>query len=383
MSAAQQVIAKFGSQAELARLTGKRPGTIQHWTKTGVIPAKWHSRLLALADELGINLSPSDFLEVFEEPATDDRLPVARWPGVLPIGGSELDVYVLDDGRRVITRTGATRMLIGRQGGGKLEGYLGTQVLREYLPTDWEEQLVQFVLPQVTNKTVLGMSAELFLDICGAYVRAWSDGALKSSHQQGVAARASMFLAACAKTGLIALIDEATGYQYAREENALQFKLRLFLEDEMRKWEKTFPDELWQEFGRLTRWRGSVNSRPKYWGQLVMELVYGYLDPDVTRWLRENAPKPQKGQNYHQYLSSQYGLKKLVEHLWMLIGMARACDSLHELKQRMAEQFGRTPIQLTLWVPERPPSQLLSFSNPDSEIPGNQMAPEQVSLALV
>ena len=75
-----------------------------------------------------------------------------------------------------------------------------------------------------------------------------------------------MLLAACAKVGLIALIDEATGYQRDRPVDALQFKLRLYLAEEMRKWEKTFPDELWEQFGRLTGWQGSLHSRPKYWG---------------------------------------------------------------------------------------------------------------------
>jgi len=62
---------------------------------------------------------------------------------------------------------------------------------------------------------------------------------------------------------------------------------------------KTFPDQLWVEFGRLTNWQGSVHQRPKYWGKLVMELIYGYLDADVAAWLKENAPKPVHGQNYH------------------------------------------------------------------------------------
>jgi hypothetical protein len=43
-----------------------------------------------------------------------------------------------------------------------------------------------------------------------------------------------MFLASCAKVGLIALIDEATGYQYDRAADALQVKLKAFLAEEMR-----------------------------------------------------------------------------------------------------------------------------------------------------
>ena len=162
-----------------------------------------------------------------------------------------------------------------------------------------------------------------------------------------------MFSVAVAKTGLIALIDEVTGYQYARAEDALQVKLRAFLADEMRKWERTFPNELWIEFGGLTGWQGAVTQRPKYWGKIVMEIIYQYLDPDVAKWLKEHAPKPQHGQNYHQWLSAQYGLKKLIEHIWMVIGIARTCQSMSELKDKMAEMYGKIPVQYTLYLPGR------------------------------
>jgi hypothetical protein len=136
-------------------------------------------------------------------------------------------------------------------------------------------------------------------------------------------------------------IDEATGYQYERASDALQIKLRLFLAEEMRKWEKTFPDQLWEQVGRLTNWKGSIHSRPKYWGNLVMELIYQYLDPDVAEWLRENAPKPQHGKNYHQWLSEQYGLRKLVEHIWKVVGIASTCASMNELRRKMQELYGK------------------------------------------
>src|SRR5437764_2207117 len=137
----------------------------------------------------------------------------------------------------------------------------------------------------------------------------------------------------------------------------------------MRAWEKTFPDELWVEFGRLTNWRGPLHQRPKYWGKLVNELIYDYLDPDVADWLRRNAPKPRHGQNYHQWLSGQYGLKKLVEHIWMVIGMARACTTMWELRRRMAEQFGRQAIQLTLFV-DFPPQRRRALPRAGADLDG-------------
>jgi len=272
-------------------------------------------------------------------PSIPSNLPVAKWPGQLELGG--IAVYVLDDGRRIISRTGATNFLTDEKGGGNLESYVGVQALQKYIPANLRGMMVEFILPEVVNKTVKGMEAETFVDICQAYVDAWRANELQSDTQRNIAIRAVMFLAACAKVGIIALIDEATGFQYERPLDALQVKLKLFLVEEMRKWEKTFPDELWEHFGRLTHWTGGVNSRPKYWGKLVMELIYEYLDPDVAQWLRDNAPEPIHGQNYHQWLSEQYGLRRLVEHIWKVIGVASTCDTMDELKYKMAQLYGK------------------------------------------
>ena len=82
-----------------------------------------------------------------------------------------------------------------------------------------------------------------------------------------------------------------------------------------------------------------------------MELVYEYLDKDVAQWLKDNAPKPRHGQNYHQWLSSQYGLQKLVEHIWKLIGIAKTCENMVDLKEKMAILHGRTPVQYRFYLP--------------------------------
>jgi hypothetical protein len=242
-------------------------------------------------------------------------------------------------------------VLADGKGGGHLERYLIVEGLRGYLPDDLSGLLVEFTIPGVVNKTVRGMTAETFIDICTAYVRAYNDQALKTDRQIEIAQKASMFLAACSKIGLIAMIDEATGFQYKRPYDALQVKYKLFLAEEIRKWEKTFPDELWKEFARLTRWNGPLHSRPKYWGKLVIELVYEYIDQDVTEWLRVNTPKSRGKDPYHSWLNAQFGLKKLIEHLWMLVGMASACNSMPELREKMAAKFGRKPIQYTMYLP--------------------------------
>lgn len=306
----------------------------------------------------------SDPIESLNHPDLVDisslQIPEARYRGYLPILGSELPCYVLDNGQRVIGRTSTTEFLSGIKGGGALEQYISVKALRSHINLESVvERMVEFHLPEVKSlgKAVKGLPADLVIEICQAFVAALEESLVEDSkvkltfRQTQIAVKASMFLSACAKVGLDSLIDEATGYQYVRAEDALKIKLNLYLEEEMRKWEKTFPDELWVEFGRLTRWKGKVSKRPKYWGKLVMELIYGYLDSDVSRWLKENAPTPRHGQNYHQWLSSQYGLKKLVEHIWMVIGIAKTCENMSELRDKMGELYGQHPVQLKMYLP--------------------------------
>jgi hypothetical protein len=309
-----------------------------------------------------IMLSPEQASEADQEvvTATPD-MPTALHRGVLNVMGIELPCYVLDNGTRVIGRTSATEILTGIKGGGALEKYIAVRALEPFINKDLVlERMVRFRLPEVEGleRAVKGLSADHLVEVFEGFVRALqytqradSPYPKMTPRQQQMAVSASLFLSACARVGLEALIDEATGYQYERESDALQIKLAAFLETEMRPWEKTFPDELWVEFGRLTGWKGQLAHRPKYWGKLVMELIYDKIDKDVANWLKTNAPTPRGGQNYHQWMSGQYGLRKLIEHIWMIIGMARTCENMTELRDRVAELYGRQPVQLRLYLP--------------------------------
>jgi hypothetical protein len=76
----------------------------------------------------------------------------------------------------------------------------------------------------------------------------------------------------------------------------------------------------------------------------------GHLPGQSVAW-RAGRPASRHGQNYHQWLSAQFGLKKLVEHIWMLIGVARTCETMTELRDRMAQLNGKHPVQLRMYLP--------------------------------
>jgi len=274
--------------------------------------------------------------------------PFAKHFGELVLGGSTVDCYVLDTGERVISMTATVKAIADRDHG-KLGDFIGSKAIKPYINSELVlGKIIEFNIPG-TQFIGKGITAEIFLDICNAYVLAFTEDALKTTRQKEIAIKCSIMLSSCAKVGLIALIDEATGYQYERKENALQLKLKAFVADEMRAWEKTFPDALWEEFGRLTKWKGSLHSRPKWWGKLVMELIYNALDADVAEYLRENKPPPVAGRNYHQWLSEHYGLKKLITHIYEIIGMAKTCDDIKELQRKVAHHYKKEPLQMDLF----------------------------------
>src|SRR5665213_2435352 len=170
MNPAKTIIDRFGGQTALAEAIGKPQSTVQYWSRTGSIPAKWHPLVIEAAQRKGIEVASVDLVALAEAPPKPvSRAPVARWPGQLSVGDQEIPVYVLEDGRRVISRTGALNFLTGGKGGGNLESYLEVEVLRSFLPADLSDQWVEFDIPQVVNKAVKGMTASAFIDICRAY----------------------------------------------------------------------------------------------------------------------------------------------------------------------------------------------------------------------
>jgi hypothetical protein len=276
--------------------------------------------------------------------------PFAKFKGELSLGGTPIDCYVLDTGERVISLRAIVRTLTGIDAS-NLGDYIGVQALKPYINSDLVlGETRDFHIPG-TQLRGRGILAERFIEILNGYVKALEAGALATDRQEEIAIKCSIVLGACAKVGLIALIDEATGYQYERAEDALQIKLKAFIADELREWEKTFPDELWEQFGRLTNWKGRLHQRPKWWGHLVIELIYEALDPDIARYLKENKPKPYHGQNYHQWFTQDIGLKALIPHIYEIIGIAKTCRDMKELRDKVAEHYGREPVQLTMYLP--------------------------------
>src|SRR6478752_7542428 len=81
-NAAERIIRRFGGQSALAALLGKRQSTIEHWARTGRVPAQWQMPLMSLARQRGVILEAKDFVELKPNPIE----PATGRLGILLVG---------------------------------------------------------------------------------------------------------------------------------------------------------------------------------------------------------------------------------------------------------------------------------------------------------
>ena len=183
---------------------------------------------------------------------------LARWgdnavdaltDGALLIGEREIRCAVLADGRRVLSQQtvlqtlGRARSAKGRTGGQSgLPPFLAASNLQDFINDDLRELLEPIPYRPRTGGKAYGYRAEILPMVCDVYLEARKAKRL-TSNQEPVAHICEILVRGLAKVGIIALVDEATGYQQVREKRALQVKLQAFIAEDMQKWVKTFPDE--------------------------------------------------------------------------------------------------------------------------------------------
>ena len=268
-----------------------------------------------------------------------------------------IECYVMDNGERVLSLRGAARTM-GLSGAGSqaLARNLNTQWIGPYLSNglrNWLEKANRNELPvYISNrgKTFTPFEASLFVDLCTAYVKAQSDGILQTEKQKITAERLCSIMAAFAKTGLIAVIDEVTGYQEERDRNELQKILAKYISEELLPWTKRFPDEFYKQMFRLKGWDYRGKSKPSYAGTLTNEYIYNYLPKGVLEELKKKTPKNKAGHRtnrFHQHLTEDTGIPNLDKQLQQTIALMKAADNWEEFDKLFKKAMGE-PVQTQL-----------------------------------
>ncbi len=264
----------------------------------------------------------------------------------LRVGGVEIPCYVLEDGTRVITHRGLQRSL-GRPvfGGASETANFIAQIERKGL--DCKDLVARVAkprefIPPVGGRTAFGYNASVLADICDVILAARVAGML-GPRQQTLADHCEILVRAFARTGIDALIDEATGYQDVRPRDDLHRILELYIAKELLPWTKRFPDEFYEQLFRLKGWAypPATSKRPKIIGKLTEQLVYKRLPPGVLEDIKSKNPATYKGgtrkAKHHQLLTEEIGnphLEKQVLAVTTILRISRDWNEFAELFDR-------------------------------------------------
>jgi len=268
------------------------------------------------------------------------ELPQAIMEGILDIGGIKMPCAVLEGEVRVVTesdfmaalgmyRSGAlsVRRKEGRDGA-QIPLFLAHKNLKPYI----EKHLGSVHYTPARYRTLKGGTAiaitgVLIPKICEIWMDADRDGVL-GKRQKVTAATAEIMLRGLAHVGIVALIDEATGYQSVRPQNALQAYLEKIIAKELAAWAKKFPDEFYENIYKLKNWPwpGMKKNRYSVVAYYTRDLVYERLAPGLLRELESKSPKSEAGHRknkLHQWLTDDVGDPLLAQHLHSIIMFQR------------------------------------------------------------
>lgn len=309
------------------------------------------------------------------------NIPHATHTGTLNITGITIGCVVLNDGRRVLDQR-AMMAAIGRTGkpnraetsGGEssytLPTFLDADNLKPFIGCDLQGPSTVVVYRALSGQRAFGYEARLLPLACDIYLTARRAGVL-THRQVHVAEACELLVGALAQTGIVGLVDEATGYQEVRDRHALQAILDRYFREAFAAWAKRFPDEFYKEMFRLRgwTWKGMNVNRPQCVAAYTKDLVYNRLEVGVLEELERRNPIQQTGRRrsaHHQWFTDEVGHPALAQHLHAVIGLMRAApDKDWSLFMRLIDRaFPKRghSIQLdffdTCWPldPESPPT---------------------------
>lgn len=255
----------------------------------------------------------------------------------------EFECAVLDDEKntRVLSERAFARAIGAKRGGShwqrqkqnpggaKLPVFLSANNLEPFISSDLRAALSEPMLyiPAQHGSNAFGIRAELVPQILDVWLKARDAGKLRG-RQKDFAILADTLVRGLATTGIVALIDEATGFERVRPPNALSKLIEAFIEDDFRKYVSRFPLSFFRELCRLKGVPFREDMRlPRYFGHHVNDLVWDRLAPGILEELkRKNPTDPATGRRkrrHIQWLTADVGDPRLLHHLGMLEGMAR------------------------------------------------------------
>jgi hypothetical protein len=292
----------------------------------------------------------------------EGEVPIAEHEGEFNIGEVAISCSVLKNGKRIIAQATFLRTL-GRSRSPKagtgvystadgVPFFLQAEVLRPFISEDLLAATTPVFYRTLSGGRGVGYDAQLLPQVAEVYLK-YRDDAIKNNkpvpaQYSHIVSASDMLMRGLANVGIIALVDEATGYQSVRAKNALAAILEAFIAKELRPWVRTFPQDF---YANLFRLRGlefprDTVRKPQYFGRLTNDIIYRRLAPGVLEELQNTTPKNASGRrthHFHRRLTEDVGHPKLREHLASVVTLMRLSKDyadFQSLLDRIHPRFG-------------------------------------------
>ena len=304
-----------------------------------------------------LSLTPIQRREIAQNAARtrwSGKLPLATHEGKFKIGDKEISCAVLEDGRRIITQAAFLRAM-GRARSPKagtgvfstvdeLPFFLQAEALQPFISEELRGSTKPIFYINKQGGRGVGYDALLLTRTCDVYLQLRdhslaSTGKLPKRYDHVIKA-CDIVMRSLAGVAIVALVDEATGFQYERPSDALNRILEAFIAKELRPWVHTFPEDYYRELFRLRDVPYSTTSvkRPQYFGHLTNNIIYARLAPKVLEELRKRSQRTPSGSlrhHYHRRLTDDIGHPKLRELLSSVVTIMKLSDGYGDFESKL------------------------------------------------
>ncbi len=303
--------------------------------------------------------------------ALSKATPEAETDGILRIGDVDLDVYVLNDRRRVINKKAMAKALnLKSEGGNAFLRSMTRPAIQAVMPEALKNKIESpIVFIALNGASADGYEAEVLIEVCDTLIEARNQVSLAPS-QLFLAQQAEIIVRSAAKVGIVALVDEATGYQ---DKTKFEYKelFDRFIREEFRQWEKEFPAKFFEmiyRIYRLKRHKPNSTTHPQFFGKFIRKYIYyplAHSNGAILEKLEERNPVVYSGggrrHKFFQFLTDEVGMDAFRQHLWQVVGIGEASID----KQQFDRSFYRAFPEA---IPRKNTDQLDFFAEIDSSV---------------
>ncbi|QTN21505.1 hypothetical protein HZ992_15070 [Rhizobacter sp. AJA081-3] len=284
--------------------------------------------------------------------------------GVLTLGDFTVPCFVTKSGVRLIASRKMQEILKVveedpddqpgvQRPGTRFQRFLTRKFFNSLISKEELQDLFTPIRRTFRGRVISGYKSDALTKFCELMMLAKERDLLATERQSIVAVQAKVLYDAFAKIGLVALIDEATGYQQIRDPSALRLLVQQYIAAEKREWDKQFPDSFYDGLNRLynskkmtkTAKGAVIQNRPQHFANFTRTYVYEPLEngavlEELDRINPKINDKGTRRDRFHQHLSLGYGIEKLKRQVLAVETLIDVSDNVSQFKRLYYKKFG-------------------------------------------